>query len=69
MTLVAHYPTKAALQNAIGRRLKYTETSVFGAEFKEDGVFVVCNRPHITGFKREFFAEVTMENGLIKKVE
>jgi hypothetical protein len=28
----------------------------------------VCNRPHLTGYKREFFASVVMENGLIKAV-
>jgi hypothetical protein len=27
-----------------------------------------CNRPHLTGHKREFFANVIMKNGLIEKV-
>ena len=27
-----------------------------------------CNRPHITGHKREFFANVDMVDGLIAKV-
>jgi hypothetical protein len=29
----------------------------------------VANRPHVTGMGREFFARVTMRNGLIAKVE
>jgi len=52
----------------IGKPLNYIETSMFGEEYKPNGTFVGCNRPHITGHKREFFASVTMENGLIKKV-
>ena len=49
--------------------LDYTETSMFGSEYKSNGCFAGCNRPHITGYKREFFAEVTMENNLIKGVK
>jgi hypothetical protein len=71
MTLIVHYPTKKALKECIGKRLQYTETAVIGFEYRSDGSFVVCNRPHITGYKphQEFFAKVTMEKGLIKKVE
>ena len=69
MTMIALYPSKKELKNNIGKRLKYIETSLFGPEYKSNGVIVVANRPHITGLGREFFAEVTMEDGLIKKVE
>ena len=69
MTMIAEYPSKKELKNNIGKRLKYIETSLFGPEYKSNGVIVVANRPHITGLGREFFAKVTMENDLIKKVD
>jgi len=67
--LVHGYPSKAALRAAIGKPLNYQETSLFGSEYKPDGTFVVAGRPSLSrGVKREFFAEVTMANGLIAKV-
>ena len=69
MTLVVKYPSKKALKESIGQRLKYIETSMFGPEYKEDGFLTVANRPHITGIGREFFANVTMESGIIKGVK
>lgn len=69
MTLIADYPTKKQLKESIGKRLRYQETSWHGAEYRNDGRLTVCNRPHITGHKREFFAIVTMRGGLIEKVE
>ena len=54
--------------DAAGQPLEYTETSLFGAEFRSDGEFTGCNRPHLTGYKREFFASVRMKDGLIFKV-
>lgn len=68
MTLVVKYPSKKELKARIGEPLRYIETSLFGPEYRPDGVLVVANRPHITRMGREFFAQVTMENGLIKKV-
>ena len=68
MTMIAVYPSKKELKANIGKPLRYIETSMFGAEYRPNGKLVVANRPHITGIGREFFAEVTMENGLIKKV-
>jgi len=41
---------------------------LFGPEYRPDGVLTVANRPHITGMGREFFANVTMKDGLIQKV-
>ena len=67
--LVVRYNTKKELKAAVGQRLRYTETSFFGPEYRDDGVLTVAGRPHITGLKREFFAQVTMENGLIAKVK
>ena len=66
--MIVHYDSKKALKAAVGKTLDYTETSMFGPEFKSDGKFCVARRPHLQGGGREFFAEVTMEGGLIKKV-
>jgi hypothetical protein len=67
--LVFKYPSKKVLKENIGKPLRYIETSMFGAEYRENGVLTGANRPHITGQGREFFANVTMENGLIKGVK
>jgi len=69
MTLVVKYPSKKVLKENVGNRLRYIETSMFGPEYKSNGMLVVANRPHITGQGREFFAQVTMENDLIVKVK
>lgn len=66
--LVFNYESKKQLKECIGQPLKYIETSAFGAEYKADGDLTGANRPHITGKGREFFATVTMEQGIIKKV-
>jgi len=68
--MILNYQSKKDLKENIGQKLKYTETSMFGLEFKPNGTFAGCNRPHDyrgTG-KREFFAEVTMQDNLISKV-
>jgi hypothetical protein len=68
--LVTGYPSKKELKAAIGKPLRYRETSMFGEEFKADGSFTVAHRPSVTGLPgREFFARVTMKGGLIAKVE
>jgi len=69
MTLIAVYPSKKACKENIGKPLDYIETSIFGPEYKPDGVLTVANRPHITRVGREWFARVTMRGGLIAKVE
>lgn len=66
--LIFDYPTKKELKTQIGKPLKYRETSMFGSEYKPSGHMVGCNRPHITGHKREFFAAVELKDGLIIKV-
>ena len=63
------YPSKKVLKENVGQPLRYTETSLFGAEYRSTGKFVGANRPHITGMGREFFAEVTMVDDLIVKVK
>jgi len=67
--LVFNYESKKALKEAVGRPLRFIETSMFGAEYRENGMLTGANRPHITGRGREFFANVVMENGLIKSVK
>ncbi len=71
--MILNYATKKELTAKIGQPLDYTETSMFGEEFKADGSFPGCNRPSINprageGW-REFFARVTMTAGRIEKVE
>jgi len=67
--LVFNYPSKKELKTNIGKPLRYTETSMFGPEYLDNGILTGANRPHITGQGREFFARVTMRDGLIAKVE
>jgi hypothetical protein len=66
--MIVHYDSKKDLKAHIGEPLKYTETSVFGPEYVPNGSFCVARRPHLQGGGREFFAKVTMKNGLIEKV-
>ena len=61
----ALYPTKKALKAAVGKELVYEETSIFGAEYRADGSFCVVGP---SPYKRTWFANVTMVNGLISKV-
>ena len=69
MTMIFNYPSKKELKTKIGQPLDYVETSVFGPEYTPNGVLVGCNRPHLTGHKREFFAQVTMRDGVIAEVK
>lgn len=66
--LIFNYPSKKALKESIGQELKYIETSIFGSEYLDNGRLVGANRPHATKQGREFFAEVTMVDGRISKV-
>jgi hypothetical protein len=69
-----HRPSIHPLKERLERRsrpaivLKYIETSQFGPEYKSNGTLTVAGRPHITGMKREFFAEVTMKDDIIQRV-
>ena len=70
MTMLVHYKTKKELSAAIGKPLRYTETSIFGPEYLRDGSFTVAHRPVIQkNGGREFFATVTMKNGIIDAVK
>ena len=60
--LIFNYKSKKELKENIGKTLNYTETSMFGPEYKESGVLVGSNRPYSTANKgHEFFAEVTIK--------
>ena len=62
----AIYKTKKELKAAVGQPLHYEETSMFGEEYRPNGRFCgVGPSPR----ERKWFAEVTMENGLIKSVK
>ena len=67
--LIFDYPSKKQLKASIGKPLNFIETSMFGEEYHPNGFLTGCNRPHITGHKREFFANVQMLDGKISKVK
>jgi hypothetical protein len=67
--IIFNYSSKKELKENVGRRLDYIETSIFGPEYVTNGVLTGANRPHITGKGREFFANVTLQDGLIKAVK
>ena len=67
--LILNYKSKKELKEQVGKTLDYTETSIFGPEYKSEGIIVGSNRPYSTNNEgREFFAEVTLKNNLIIKV-
>ena len=75
--IIVNYKSKKDLKNSIGQKLDYTETSMFGNEYKTNGKFSACNRPSINSVlinrgilrAREFFTTITIENDLIKSLE
>lgn len=67
--IIFNYSSKKELKENVGQRLDYIETSISDPEYIANGVLTGANRPHITGKGREFFANVTMLDGLIKAVK
>jgi hypothetical protein len=63
--MAAIYKTKKALKESVGSELNYSETSMFGAEFRENGSFCVVGP---SAYQRKWFANVTMKDGVIAKV-
>lgn len=64
--LVATYPTKKALKAAVGKPLRYQETSMFGEEYRDNGSFAVVGPG---AYQRKWYATVEMRDGLIFKVK
>ena len=64
MTMIFDYATKKELKENIGKPLRYEETSIFGEEYKSNGTLIGTNHP-----RRSWFANVTMENDIIKAVK
>jgi hypothetical protein len=62
MTIQVHYKTKKDLKNNIGQELDYTETNIFKDEYTPNGIVIGCD------LNRKFFAKITIENNIIKKV-
>ena len=62
--MIFHYETKKELKKNICKPLRYTETSMFGAEYKLNGKLFGTNHP-----KRSWFATVTMKDGFIHSVK
>jgi hypothetical protein len=61
----ANYKTKKDLKASVGKPLSYTETSMFGEEYKDNGSFcVVGPSPYV----RKWYANVTIKDGKIVKV-
>ena len=63
--MILNYQSKKQVKESIGKSLDYTETSFFGNEYKSNGTFCGCNRPHSPEYPkfeqrkgREFFAEI-----------
>jgi hypothetical protein len=63
--MAASYKTKKELKAAVGKRLKYEETSLFGPEYRSTGSFCVVGP---SPYERRWYAKVEMEEDLIKKV-
>jgi len=61
------YKTKKELKAAIGKPLRCIETSYHGEEYKSNGVVTMVGPCAHT--KRTWYARITMENDLIKRVE
>ena len=69
--MLVPYASKKLMKLEVGKALRYTETSMFGEEYKADGKFAAAHRPLVSQGDggKEFFASITMKNGLIAKVE
>jgi hypothetical protein len=60
------FETKKELKAAVGTKPQFIETSWFGKEYKGDGKYAVVGPDPYN--KRNWFAELTIVEGLIHKV-
>ena len=66
MTMMgASYKTKKSLKESVGKSLRYVETSMFGKEYNPNGKFCVVGP---SPYQRQWYANVTMKDGIIVKV-
>lgn len=63
--LVANYQFKKDLKAAVGEELRFTETSMYGSEFRRDGEFTVVGPG---AYDRKWYATIVLEDGVIVKV-
>jgi hypothetical protein len=63
--MAANYRTKKSLKESVGNYLDYSETSMFGPEYKANGSFCVVGP---SAYKRNWFAQVVMKDDRIVKV-
>jgi len=63
--MAALYRTKKHLKQSIGQPFRFEETSLFGPEYKGDGVYTVVGPG---AYDRKWYATVTVKDGLISKV-
>jgi len=64
--LAVSYRTKKELKAQIGKPLRFIETSMFGPEYRENGVLTVVGP---SPYQRKYYAQVFMKDGLITKVK
>ena len=64
--LGASYKTKKELKASIGKHLRYVETSLFGYEYRPNGIFCVVGP---SPYNRKWYAEITMKNDIIERVK
>ena len=62
----APYKNKKDLKACVGQSLRYIETSMFGPEYRENGSFCVVGPCPYSN--RKWYAQVTMKDGKIAKV-
>lgn len=61
------YATKKDVKAAVGKRLRFVETSAFGAEYKENGDNLMVGPDAYNN--RKWYATVTLKDGVIVKVK
>ena len=61
----ASYKTKKSLKENVGKSLRYVETSMLGQEYNPNGSFCVVGP---SPYQRQWYANVTMKDGIIIKV-
>lgn len=61
------YRYKKDLKAAVGKRLQYVETGMFGPEFAPDGTNTVVGPDAYR--KRDWYAQVTCRGGIITEVK